>query len=62
MSIETGNAEPASGDSRPGDHRLALSLAGGAALCLVAAGTLLWWKHGVAVFGSMVMAGLAWCF
>lgn len=45
-----------------GEGRLALALAACAALCLVAAGGLMWWKHGGAVFGSLVTAALAWCF
>lgn len=46
----------------PGSHRLALSVAAAAALCLVAAGALLWWREGDAVFASLVTAALAWCF
>ena len=49
-------------DDRPDSNRLALGIAAGAALCLVAAGALLWWKQGDAVFASMVTAALAWCF
>ena len=30
--------------------------------CLVAAGGLLWWQRGAAVFGDLIVAGLAWCF
>lgn len=33
-----------------------------AVACLVGAGGLLWWRRGDAVFGDLVMAGLAWCF
>lgn len=59
----TGDPAPSHLDeTRPGDRPLALALAGGAALCLVAAGGLMWWKHGDAVFGSLVTAALAWCF
>lgn len=39
-----------------------LWFAGGAAICLLAAGTLLWWHAGEAVFTSMVTAAIAWCF
>jgi hypothetical protein len=33
-----------------------------AALCLVAAGALLWWRNGAMVFSDMVLGALAWCF
>jgi hypothetical protein len=42
--------------------RPALLVAGAAALSLVAAGLLLWWQHGAAVFSDTVLAALAWCF
>lgn len=42
-------------------QRLGLVLAGGAALCLVAAGALLWWMEGEAVFAGLVSSVLAWC-
>ncbi|CAA9358286.1 MAG: hypothetical protein AVDCRST_MAG90-3046 [uncultured Microvirga sp.] len=41
---------------------LAFGLTGAAAAMAVAAGGLLWWRHGAAVFSDVVMAGLAWCF
>jgi len=47
------------GRSSPG---LAVSLAGLGVLGLVAAGGLLWWQRGEAVFGDVVLAALAWCF
>jgi uncharacterized iron-regulated membrane protein len=47
-------------ERRPG--RPALLLAGAAALCLVGAGLLLWWRHGDAVFSDTVLTALAWCF
>lgn len=37
-------------------------LVGGAVLCLVAAGLLMWWRHGEAVFAGLVSSALAWCF
>ena len=40
----------------------ALIVAAAAALCLVGAGLLLWWRHGAAVFSDTVLAALAWCF
>lgn len=40
----------------------AFGLIGCAAAMLVAAGGLLWWRYGGAVFSDVVMAGLAWCF
>jgi hypothetical protein len=43
-------------------QRLAIGVAAAAALCLVAAGLLLWSRHGAAVFSDTVMAALAWCF
>jgi hypothetical protein len=43
-------------------RRLAFGIAVAAALCLVAAGLLLWSRHGAAVFSDTVMAALAWCF
>jgi hypothetical protein len=29
---------------------------------VVAAGLLLWWRFGAAIFNDMVLAALAWCF
>ena len=29
---------------------------------LVAAGAVLWWRQGDAIFSDMVLAALAWCF
>jgi hypothetical protein len=43
-------------------HRPALILSAAAALCLVGAGLLLWWRYGDAVFSDTVLAALAWCF
>lgn len=37
-------------------------LLGSSLLLALAAGGLLWWRHGAAVFGSYVVATLAWCF
>jgi hypothetical protein len=41
--------------------RTGLRIALGAALCLVAAGGLLWWREGGAVFASLVTTAFAWC-
>ncbi len=43
-------------------HRLALAVIAAAVLCLVAAGLLLWARHGAAIFSDTVLAALAWCF
>ena len=43
-------------------NRPALLVAAMAGLCLVAAGLLLWSRHGAAVFSDTVLAALAWCF
>ena len=42
--------------------RRALLVSVAAALCLIGAGLLLWWRHGAAVFSDTVLAALAWCF
>jgi hypothetical protein len=42
--------------------RPALLVSVAAALCLIGAGLLLWWRHGAAVFSDTVLAALAWCF
>jgi hypothetical protein len=41
--------------------RTGLRIAVGAALCLVAAGGLLWWREGGEVFSRLVTTTLAWC-
>jgi hypothetical protein len=33
-----------------------------AALCVLAAGGLLWWRHGGDVFGAYLLTAMAWCF
>jgi hypothetical protein len=43
-------------------HRSAPIILAGAGLCLIAAGLLLWWRYGPAVFNDFVLAALAWCF
>ena len=43
----------------PGVARLLLVLGG---LFVVAAGGLLWFRHGAAVFSDYASAALAWCF
>ncbi len=43
-------------------YRPALAIAAAAALCLMGAGLLLWWRHGASVFSDTVLAALAWCF
>ena len=42
--------------------RTGLKLALGTALCLAAAGGLLWWREGGDVFAKMVTSAHAWCF
>ena len=42
--------------------RFGRALLASAVACLVAAGLLLWWRRGTAVFSDMVLAALAWCF
>lgn len=44
------------------ERRAGLALVAAAFLCLVAAGSLLWWHYGGAIFSDMVVATLAWCF
>lgn len=41
--------------------RSGLRLLVAAVTCLVAAGALLWWRHGDAVFATLVSGALAWC-
>jgi hypothetical protein len=55
--MEMRAAQEASG--RP---TLALGLLAAGTLCLVAAGGLLWWRRGPAVFEDIVAAAIAWCF
>lgn len=47
---------------RTRSHRLGLGLIAGSVGLLVAAGLLLWHRHGAAVFSDTVLAALAWCF
>ena len=42
--------------------RTGLRLAGAAIACLAAAGLLLWWQQGEAIFGQYLVGALAWCF
>lgn len=42
--------------------RLGFGLVAAGVACLIAAGGLLWWRRGEAVFGDVVLAALAWCF
>src|SRR3954470_13013058 len=49
-------------DAAPRPARLAPLLLVGAGLAFVAAGSLLWWRHGAAVFTDFAVAALAWCF
>ena len=43
-------------------NRTALIVTAAAVLCFVAAGLVLWSRHGAAVFSDTVLAALAWCF
>jgi hypothetical protein len=48
--------------SRTGSTRLLGRVLVALALALLAAaGGLLWWHRGAAVFGELMLAGLAWC-
>ncbi len=53
-------ADRASGIERT--SRSGRVLVASAVAFLVAAGLLLWWRHGAAVFSDTVLAALAWCF
>lgn len=44
------------------ERRTGLALVAAAVLCLVAAGSLLWWHYGGAIFSDLVLTTLAWCF
>ncbi|MBF9235086.1 hypothetical protein [Microvirga alba] len=44
------------------EARIGALLIAAAILCLVAAGGLLWWRYGGAVFNDMVISAFAWCF
>ena len=50
-------------DARPGAGRRPLgpALLAAGTLCLLAAGGLLWWHRGAAVFESIASAAIAWC-
>jgi hypothetical protein len=48
--------------STRGEQQARFALLAGSVLCLVAAGGLLWWRYGGAVFNDMVSAAVAWCF
>ena len=54
----------ANSDTAPpiGSRRLGMVLLIGTCATLVAAGGLLWSRHGAAVFSDMVVAAIAWCF
>jgi hypothetical protein len=54
--------EPAKTEASPRPARLAPLLLIGAGLAFVAAGGLLWWRHGATVFTDFAVAALAWCF
>lgn len=60
----TSNSPPQ--DSAPthgaGIGRAAIVLWAGAALCLVAAGLVLWDARGAGVFTDVLAAAIAWCF
>ncbi len=57
VAVDQGSAEEAGRA-----NRLGFWLVGSAVGLLVAAGLLLWGRHGEAVFGDTVIAALAWCF
>lgn len=42
--------------------RIGVVLLGLTGVFFIAAGGLLWWRHGAAVFNDYVIAALAWCF
>ncbi len=54
--------EPTDRSDGEASGRTGMVLVAAAVALLVGAGLLLWWRHGDAVFGDMVLAGLAWCF
>ena len=45
-----------------GDRTARRLLLAGAALCLIGAGGLLWWRDGAAIFTDVVSAALSGCF
>jgi hypothetical protein len=53
---------PPGGRSVPGGGFLGVGLLAAGTLCLVAAGGLLWWRRGAAVFEDVASAAIAWCF
>ena len=57
VAAERQNAAPTQGP-----NILLFWLGGGASICLLGAGGLMWWRYGPAVFVDTVLAGLAWCF
>src|SRR3954452_22303792 len=56
------NAKAERSGSEPSPSPLGRALIGAAVGCVVAAGILLWSRHGDAVFSDMVLTALAWCF
>ena len=54
--------EPSSAGEGGRANRLAVWLVAAAAGLFVAAGLLLWARHGDAVFNDYLVAALAWCF
>lgn len=46
----------------PATGRRLLAIAGLTCAGLIAAGGVLWWRLGGAVFSDYVLSGLAWCF
>lgn len=49
------------GRAGAGTARSGVRLLAAAAGCLVVAGALMWWRHGDAVFATLVGGALAWC-
>ncbi len=57
MSVGADQTGPETKPSMAGPAMVAVGVG-----CLVAAGAVLWWRQGDAVFSDMVLAALAWCF
>jgi hypothetical protein len=62
MKTEIAQHVDAAADAPPSGRVLALVLGCSSLAMLLAAGGLLWWRHGDAVFTEIALSGLAWCF